>query len=46
MSDAYLTDQVLTIVYGPFGQSSMHSTLDFCPRQAKKDSNVPLQQII
>ena len=24
------------LVYGPFGQSNMHSTLDFCPRLARK----------
>ena len=30
------------LVYGSFGQSNMHSTLDFCPRLARKEANVPL----
>ena len=34
----------LKLVYGPFGQSNMHSTLDFCPRPARKETNVPLQK--
>ena len=30
---------------GPFGQSNMHTTLDFCPRPFRKESNVlPLQK--
>ena len=30
------------LVYGPFGQSNMHHTLDLCPNQAaRKESNVP-----
>ena len=31
------------LVFGPFGQSKMYHTLDFCPlpRPAKKDLNVP-----
>ena len=33
----------LKLVYGPFGQSNMHSTLDFCSRSARKESNVPLR---
>jgi hypothetical protein len=32
------------IVYGPFGKSSMQSTLDFCPRPARKETNVPLNK--
>ena len=27
----------IKLVYGPFRQSNMHSTLDFCPRPAKKE---------
>ena len=27
-------------VYGPFWQSNMHSTLDFCPRPARKETNI------
>ena len=30
------------LVYGPFGQSNMDSTLDFFPRPARKEMNVPL----
>ena len=26
---------------GPFGPSNMHSALDFCPRPARKETNVP-----
>ena len=33
----------LKLVYGLFGQRNVHSTLDFCPRQARKEANVPLQ---
>ena len=29
------------LVYGSVGLSNMHSALDFCPRLARKDSNVP-----
>jgi hypothetical protein len=29
------------LVYGPFWQSNMHSTLDFCPRPVRKVMNVP-----
>ena len=32
------------IVYGPFGQSNMHSTLDFCPIPARREVNVPLHK--
>ena len=28
------------MVYGPFGQSNMHSTLDFYPRPARKETLV------
>ena len=28
-------------IYGPFGQSNMHRTLDFCPDQPGRESNVP-----
>ena len=34
------------LVYGPFGQSNMHSTLDFCPRPARKETNVLLRGVI
>ena len=34
----------LKLVYGPFRQSNMHSTLDFCPRPARKERNVPLHR--
>ena len=27
-------------VYGPYWQSNMHSTLDFCPRPARKETSV------
>ena len=30
------------LIYGPFGQSSKCSTLDFSPRLARKERNVPL----
>ena len=30
------------LVYVPFGQSKMHLMLDFCPRPARKERNVPL----
>ena len=32
------------LVYGPFVQSNMHSALDFFPRQARKETNVPLHR--
>ena len=32
------------LVYGLFGQSNMHSTLDSCPIPARKETNVPLQK--
>ena len=32
----------LKLVYGPFGQSNMHSTLNFCPKATMKEINVPL----
>ena len=32
------------LVYGPFGQSKMHSTLAFCQRQSKNETNVPLHK--
>ena len=35
----------LKLVHGPFGRSNMHSTLDFCPRPAMKETNVPLLKI-
>ena len=34
------------LVYEPFGQINMHSTLDFCPRPARKKTNVPLHKRI
>ena len=30
------------LVYGPFGQSNMLSTLDFCPRPDRKETNIQL----
>jgi hypothetical protein len=27
------------LVYGPFGQTNMHSTLDFCPRPDQPGRN-------
>ena len=32
----------LKLIYGPFGQGNMHSTIDFCPRPAKMEINVHL----
>ena len=32
----------LKLVYRQFGQSNMHSTLDFCLRPARKETNLPL----
>ena len=32
------------LVYGLFGQSNMNSTLDYCPRPARKETNVPLNK--
>ena len=37
---AYFADSVC----GSFGQSNMHSKLDFYPRPAKKETNVPLNK--
>ena len=34
----------LKLVDGPFGQSNIHSTLDFFPRPARKETNVPLHK--
>ena len=34
----------LKLVYGPFGQSNKYSTLDFCPRPARKETNVPISK--
>ena len=34
----------IKLVYGPFRQSNMHSTLDFCPGPARKKMNVPLRE--
>ena len=31
-------------VYGPFGMRNMYSTLDFRPRPARKETNVPLNK--
>ena len=32
------------LVYGPFGQSNMHSTLDFCLNPVRKERNVPVKK--
>ena len=32
----------LKLVYWPLEQRNMHSSLDFCPRLARKETNVPL----
>ena len=32
------------LVYGLFGQSNMHSTINFCPRPARKENNVLLHK--
>ena len=34
----------IKLVYGPFGQSNMPSTLDFCPRPTREETNVPLDK--
>ena len=34
-------DLQFKLVFGPFGQSNMHCTLDFCPDKARKESDVP-----
>ena len=34
----------LKLAYGPFGQSNMQNTLDFCLRPARKETNVPLHK--
>ena len=33
---------LITLVYEPFGQSNIDSALEFCPRTARKETNVPL----
>ena len=35
---------LLKLVYGPFWQSNMHCTFDFCPSPAKKKINAPLHK--
>ena len=32
------------LVYGRFGLNNMHSTLDLCPRPARKETNAPLHK--
>ena len=32
------------LVHGPFGQGTMHSILDLCPRPSRKEKNVPLHK--
>ena len=32
------------LVFGPSGQSNMQSKLDFCPRPAMREKNVPLDK--
>ena len=34
------------LVYAPFGQDNIYSTLDFCPRPARKETNVLLRGVI
>ena len=34
----------IKLVYVPFGEISVHSKLDFCPRQAWKELNLPLHK--
>ena len=36
--------QTLSLVYDPFEQSKIHSTLDFCLRPARKETNIPLHK--
>ena len=36
----------IKLVYGLFGQSNMHSTLDSWPRPDRRDTNVPLDKRI
>ena len=38
----YFAEPVKNRVGAPFGPSNMHSTLDFCPKTAKKETNVAL----
>ena len=38
----YFTDPVFKLVYRLFGQSNLHSALDFCPRPARTETIVPL----
>ena len=33
------------LVYEPFVQRNMHSTVDFCPRPTRNDTNVPLHKL-
>ena len=40
----YFNLNQLKLVYGLFGQSKIHSTLDFCPRPARKETNDPLHK--
>ena len=40
-----MTLDPVKLVYGPFGQANMHSTLDFCPRPARKEMNLPPNKI-
>ena len=41
----YFADPVeFKLVFGPLGQSNMHCTLDFYPKLAKKETNVPLNK--
>ena len=39
----YFSNQ-LKLVYGPFRKRNIPSTLDFCPRSARKEINVPLHR--
>ena len=38
----YKDSKLLANVHGPFEQSNLRSTLDFCPRPARKVTKVPL----
>ena len=33
----------IKLVYKPFGQRNIDSALEFCPRPARKETNVPLK---
>ena len=35
----------IKLVYWSFGQGKMHSKLDFCPRPARKETNVPQHKL-